>query len=317
MEKQFIPIGAKTIIPNVELLFDIYIKIQDRYIHYIHSGDDINDVRLQKLQDRNLKQFFILADDEVKYQAFLDRALANAITGDTLSPEQRVNAIIDISISSIEDLYNAPENQRTYAIFQKAAFGIISTIGKSTSLLSCFYEAIDKSVAAPIYCHALSTASIACCMSEHLEMSENDQNMICQSAMLLHICKTQMDEKDQTLFEKEYNSLSDTQLKIYRTHAATSATILEDKSHFPKEVVNLVKHHEERKDGSGPLGKQDLTKSEELIGICSTFDQIKTLQNRSPKEAVDIIREKFNDKFAPEVIDSLTNVLHQQGISLA
>ena len=68
----FVPVRTSTLKPDVHLTFEVYVKIQDRYVLYIRKGDDLRLQRLENLKKQKVRQMFIPAEQETDYQNFLD-----------------------------------------------------------------------------------------------------------------------------------------------------------------------------------------------------------------------------------------------------
>ena len=52
----FVPIQLSTLVGDVPLTFDVYIKVDDRCILYVRTGDDIETDRLKSLKKKKVRK---------------------------------------------------------------------------------------------------------------------------------------------------------------------------------------------------------------------------------------------------------------------
>lgn len=112
--------------------------------------------------------------------------------------------------------------------------------------------------------------------------------------------------------------LSDEEYNVIKTHPVIGANIIKDVSNL-KNVVNIVKYHHERYDGTGyPEGlKGDAIPIEAaIISVADAYDAMcsdRPYRKAMPKEkAVSILKEEKGRQFNPKVVDVFLKILSRQ-----
>jgi len=63
IQMQYVPIQTSTLQSNVPIIFDVYVKIHEKYILLIRQGDDLEEERLKKLTKFEGQRLFILKSE--------------------------------------------------------------------------------------------------------------------------------------------------------------------------------------------------------------------------------------------------------------
>ena len=112
--------------------------------------------------------------------------------------------------------------------------------------------------------------------------------------------------------------LSDEEYNVIKTHPVIGANIIKDVSNL-KSVVNIVKYHHERYDGTGyPEGlKGDAIPIEAaIISVADAYDAMcsdRPYRKAMPKEkAISILKEEKGRQFNPKVVDVFLKILSRQ-----
>ncbi len=312
----YVPIRLRTLVPNVPLTFDIYIKLSERYLLYVRSGDDIELQRLQRLQSKKVKQLFIPDDAETLYQKFLDHALIEAANNTQMTAVDRAATTADVASTAMEELHADPESLATFQRLEKAAQGIVQVIGKKTDVLKEFYTVNQDSSVDVLFQHAMNVASLASCLGEFLQFSMEELENLSIAAMLLDVGIVKMPSGAKRLFTTPYEEFTKEDWEIYRDHPKLGSEMLNGKTYINREILEIINDHEERKSGNGfPRGTTTTTKYLQIIGICECYDRIVTCLGKSHKEALDEIQINQLGNFDLELIKSFKKLLKIQGFA--
>jgi len=89
--------------PNTDLPFDVFVQIQNRYVHYLRAGDKLLPERLKKLGDSN--RFYISNPQRQTFKDFVHLQLQD----ETLTVELKAELLRESSLSLVEEIYENPD----------------------------------------------------------------------------------------------------------------------------------------------------------------------------------------------------------------
>ena len=163
-----------------------------------------------------------------------------------------------------------------------------------------------------IFNHSLNTSIWGMAFARHLQMSKDEIYEVGLGCMLFDVGKTQL---PLTLLLKA-GPLTPEELALARSHVSKSLTILRDMDGITPRVMDLVRNHHERFDGSGyPNGLKgnDIPTVGKLAGMVDTYDALVSFRphagERSSHEAIRYIYTLRGTLFQPEVVEQFMQVV--------
>jgi putative nucleotidyltransferase with HDIG domain len=156
--------------------------------------------------------------------------------------------------------------------------------------------------------HSIRVAELAGRLGEHLELSDNDVELIRTAGSLHDLGKIGV--RDDIL--NKPGPLSEEEWEVMRRHPEIGADMIAQHSALAA-VAPLVRHHHERWDGSGyPAGLKGevIPFGARILSVADSFDTITgaRLYRRSlmtPIEGVEDISRRANHWYDPNVVDAL------------
>ncbi|NND36196.1 MAG: HD-GYP domain-containing protein [Gammaproteobacteria bacterium] len=163
-----------------------------------------------------------------------------------------------------------------------------------------------------IHSYSMTAAIWALILGRHLGFERHRLQNLAMGGLLLNIGNLRIPrsvgKKDAPLTEDEH--------KIIRMHVDRGVEIVKKSSAFNEDVIDMVRCHHERFDGSGyPNGLQgnDIPVYGRIAGVIDAYDAIISCKPyRGPKCAYDAVRELnqlSGDKFQVEVIEQFVQAL--------
>lgn len=157
-----------------------------------------------------------------------------------------------------------------------------------------------------IFSHALNTSIWGMAFARHLGLDQADIYEVGLGCMLFDVGKTTL---PLTLLLKP-SALDAAETQTVRGHVAQSLSILRGMDGITPTIMELVKHHHERHDGSGYLGGLQGTAiplSARIAGLVDTYDALVSFRpyagERSPHEAIRYLYGLRGTLFAPELVE--------------
>jgi putative nucleotidyltransferase with HDIG domain len=155
--------------------------------------------------------------------------------------------------------------------------------------------------------HSIRVSILARAIAEDMDLSLAMVNRIEMAALVHDIGK--VDAVYTAIIQKE-GSLTESERNIITTHAAKGAEFLETLSSFREDVIEGVRHHHERYDGTGypsRLKSDDIPLAARIIMLCDSIDAM--LSDRPYRKALstDDVRLELlrcaGTQFDPRIVD--------------
>ena len=163
-----------------------------------------------------------------------------------------------------------------------------------------------------LFSHALNTSIWGLAFARHLGLEQKQIAEVGLGCMLFDVSKTQM---PLTVLLKPA-PLTPDELKVVREHVKASAAILRGMDGITPAILDLVRYHHERFDGSGYLEglKADAIPTyAKIAGIVDTYDALVSFRpyagERSPHEAIRYIYGLRGTLFQPEVVEKFMQLV--------
>ncbi|HEY3859605.1 MAG TPA: HD domain-containing phosphohydrolase, partial [Gammaproteobacteria bacterium] len=157
-----------------------------------------------------------------------------------------------------------------------------------------------------IFSHALNTSNWGLAFARHLGLDQDEIYEVGLGCMLFDVGKTQL---PLTLLLKP-GPLSEAETALERSHVASSLTILRGMDGITPRIMELVKHHHERFDGSGytqGLKGTAIPLFARIAGLVDTYDALVSFRSyageRSPHEAIRYLYGLRGTLFQPDVVE--------------
>ena len=160
--------------------------------------------------------------------------------------------------------------------------------------------------------HSQRVAHYSRLIAKEMGYDEEEQNLLYKAAMLHDIGK--IATPDAILLKPE--KLTQTEYAIIQEHVNVGVKILQDVPMF-HDILEIIKHHHERYDGSGyPVGVrgEEIPKLARIMIVADAFDAMTTNRiykhKKSSSDAIREILELSGSYYHPEVAQAATTALY-------
>lgn len=280
-----ISIRVSTLRGDLKIEFDVYVKINDKMVHYLRRGDSFEGGRLKRLKEKKLKNLYIINEDEPRYRAYLKSNIDSAYDkSSTKDIQTRAEIIQGDQQSHVEEVYERPEDKTAYDETKEATAKYVEflTTNAQGTLAVLKIENTDKSLAH----HGVTVGTLAVSLAQKLKMSDQKTIHMLTLGSLIH---------DIGLHDVKFNYsqptslLSKEEMTLYRNHPQSGIDRLKDGiGHFDPQVLKIIKEHEECLDGSGfpkKMLEKDLDPLSIMVSSCNAIDRLITFEGVSKTEA--------------------------------
>ncbi|MDD2382680.1 MAG: HD domain-containing protein [Sulfurospirillaceae bacterium] len=293
----FTPINNKIFKLDTTLNFDCYIQRFNGFAILVKSGTLLDAKILSKLAQKDL-QVYVATNDYHAYKHYyhthedkkpqgithalnLEEEIAHSLSiSKALAQQQEVYEKLKLIYSTGTNLLNAwllKKNEKLLPLeaLETLAENLVEIMVKNKITLSTFNGFLDNTYSLPT--HLVHVAFFSSLIASNCNLDLTDQKQLTLAAMLHDVGKTMLDdevlEKPDTLTHAEY--------KIIQSHVDKSITLIKKAHVSNRVIINAIKQHHEKLDGSGyPSGiKEDrIGIFGRIIGICDIFDALITIK---------------------------------------
>lgn len=279
-----ISIRLSTLRGDQKIDFDVYVKINDKMVHYLRRGDSFEGVRLKRMKEKKLKNLYILEDAESNYRSYLKTNIESAYDQNSKRDIQtRAEVVHGDQQSRVEDVFEKPEDKLAYEETREASNRYVEFIIKNVDAAEAVMkiENTDKNLAH----HGVTVATLAIALSQKLKITEPKANQWLTLGSLLHDIGL---HDTAVTFTQPLSQLSPVELATYRNHPQSGIEKVKNTSHFDHPVLKIINEHEECLDGSGfpkHLHEKQLHPLSIIVSSCNALDRLMTFEGISKTEA--------------------------------
>lgn len=108
MGENFVPIQMRTLQDGLPFSFNLYVKVNQKYLLYLRHGDSLESERLQKLREYKGERFFINKSDLPAFKNFIGELLDETLETDSLSDDAEKKEEEDTAYFDFKDIDQAP-----------------------------------------------------------------------------------------------------------------------------------------------------------------------------------------------------------------
>lgn len=330
LNQGFTPVDKSIFRRGTCLDFDCYIQRFNGFVILLESGTILDDEIYSKLIKRDL-QIYVENKSYNTYKQYREESLSKTYNlsedDDYISFEEAVKNCIDIY--QIVSRTNAI-NGKLKAIYINAKYlfdawirhkedkyipieaidiiveELVSVANQERITLSKFNDFLDEqdSLAA----HFVKVAFFASIIGSQIGIDMSDQKKLVLGAILHDVGKSEWDES----LLKKPDFLNEGEIKKMQTHSEASVDLVKRSGIKDRIILNAIKEHHERLDGSGyPLGLDStrISPFAKIIAICDMFDALITIKPYrgaySTYNALSLIRDESNSRLDADYIKLL------------
>lgn len=317
----YLPVTIEALRPNCPFTFDLYVKVNEKFILYIKAGDDLEKDRLenlkmiQNLKNKNVERLFITQAGQEAFEHFFDDSITEAVESEALQADEKFALIQDIAQTAVEVAFTDPTSQKAYQLTEKAAQGLRKVVQGNPGALKNLYQRKGKDTNM-IENHCKSVAALALKLAFSMGKRGPELDDLGAAALIHDIGLTKLPIAElKILFERSPEKFSPDDKRLYHPHVDDTIAFISDKKFVSPAIINLVKKHEEKTGGNGyPEKVKKLELLEEILALVDCFDKKISVRKLDPVKAFKELQNNEIGNYDLKTIKKLKEVLQGEGI---
>lgn len=277
-------IRVSTLRGDQKIDFDVFVRINEKMVHYLRRGDSFEGARLKRLKEKKLKNLYILNDDEPNYRAYLKANIESAYdTSSKKDIQTRAEIIQGDQQSHVEEVFERPEDKKAYEETRDASNKFVDFLVSNSQATQAILKLdnSDKNLAH----HGVTVGTLAVALSQRLKLPDPKMPHWLTLGSLLH----DIGLHDVKLnFSQPIKLLTPEELTQYKNHPHNGIEKLKNTMHFDPQVLKIINEHEECLDGTGfPKGLREnqLDPLSIIVSSCNAMDRLMTFEGVSKNDA--------------------------------
>lgn len=314
MAEKYIPVRVSTFRGDQKITFDLYVRVNGKYILFCRSGESFEGDRLKRIRDKKLTTMYIASIDLPQYEKYIAENIRRAYDSASTKPiEERGEIIQGIMQSAAEDLIENLDDDVKYKLAIQGAKRFLEFILNDPEALKSVLRVRNEGFQAAQ--HGVAVSALAVAIAEELGVVR-ERPM--QMDMLTVGCMIHDLEHHLTLFHHAYPEaeIAKDTGKLYAHHTSRGADRVQKLGHIDPIIENIIRYNDEKTDGTGPYGKtqDNLDPMVFIAAAANSFDHYVTQQKIPAKDA---LKKMLVDKmgvYPLETLKALQGALKKRGM---
>lgn len=293
--------------------FDIFVRTRrDRApILYRRKNLPITESVLARLADHRHTEVFVRRSDERAYHRYLEENLPMILADDSVDVPEKAEVLYECAQGLMEEVMAEP---RSGAMVKRSRALVESTVGFMKSERTSFRQLLRVvSYDYYTYTHSVNVFVFAIALAQRVGYDDPDTLKVFGEGALLHdVGKSDIDPSILNCRAK----LSARQWDVMKRHPEYGLRILASQGGFDEIVLDIVRHHHEKLNGTGyPDGLADgaIGPLVRIVTIADIFDALTT--HRSYKRALEsfaalmLMREEMSEELDPHLFRAFIRLM--------
>ncbi len=305
MAMDFFNVRVGCLSADLNLPFDLYVQIKDRQVHYLRSGDKLSPDRFEKFV--NSDRFYIPNDQRQSFKDFISKRLDD----ENLHFKNKAELLRESSLSLVEEIYENPDVGKALDDSKKIIHEFVKFMEQEP-------EGMDHLISLSnhdfyTYNHSLDVGVYALGLGRLIGLSTVELEELGRGALFHDVGKRWVDVdiicKKGALDEVEWAQM--------KKHPEFGLQILNEYDVSEAIKACCFEHHESFLGNGYPqeLPGKDIHPMARIIAISDTYDAMTTQrsynQPMTPKDAIKFMTTKLKDRYDPEYLRVLREVMFQ------
>ena len=273
-DRDYTSLRADDFLSGSTSYFDVFVRVSSgRYLKILRSGDVFDADRVEGYLKKGLTHFHIRHEVQEQYLTYTGHLASALITHKVAPPEVKAAQVMNQGDQVMGFLQKNGLKERDLGFARSFASNVAELTRQLKLDKSGLFRGFMDSVVA--YDHGVGTALIAGLLGRELEITYNRSVELVGLGALLH--DFGLIGLPENLAHEDESRMLPSELLEYQTHAERGATALAGIKGIDSAILQAVRQHHMRNDGTGFPGRspgQRISLIGEIVGVSSEFHRL-------------------------------------------
>lgn len=303
--KNFIKVRLNSLYPKAPIPFDLFILINNKQIHYLRAGDNLDYAKISKFENKAPDSFFLKKEDRPVFKKYIHEKL----NASEITPHEKAVMLRESSLTLVEELFESPDIERALSESKEMIHQFVDLMATAPEAMSNLIGLSSHDFYT--YTHSLDVGVYCLGLTKILGFSREELIEMGQGALFHDIGKRQVHidiiTKDGPLNEVEWAQM--------QKHPQYGLVILDQ--HNTSEAIRAccLEHHESVAGNGYPqqLQANEIHPMAKAVALADTFDALTTQRSYNkpmkPSVALDFMKTKLAGRYDEDMLRAMYEVL--------
>lgn len=277
---------------------------------FLEPHNHIQETECTKLKE--IESLYIYSNQKNIFESFTENKLLYAAKSTSIPLKKKINIIYASTSQITGSIYENPESAENIQKSKKVVEPILHTVFHNQNTIKSFIEIIGYDYYTQV--HSLNVSIYSLCLGKELGLKEKDLRDLGRAALLHDIGKSKIEH---CIIDKS-DKLTKEEFKKVEAHPMLGYNIASTIGIKNRNILNGIRHHHEKLDGSGypdKLSGSEITLFPRIISICDIFDALTTRRSYKKElhsyNAILLMKTYMKKHLDIKIIDVFIQMLHE------
>jgi putative nucleotidyltransferase with HDIG domain len=310
--EKYFTVSPLLLVPRTTAGFKVFLKNDSGYVLYANGAEGFTEEHQRRLFNSGVKEVHILGQERKDYVNYIEQNLGRVLDNESFNLRERAEILYNVSVTALEEAFEqklpsalGPRQHRWIISLVRTCVGFLGKNGSMKRLARLIRHDYNT------YSHCMNVFLLATATLQTYGLDQEKLQKWGAGAILHDLGKTRI---PRSILRKP-GKLDPDERAVVETHPVQGAALCAKLS-LGQEALNAILFHHEKMDGSGyPAGMNgfDIPLPVRVVVVTDIYDALTTdrpyAKQRSPFEALTLMREEMDGQLDMEVFKRLVQVL--------
>ena len=304
-DPKYFKIRVSALIPGRPTTFDVFILLNQRHVLYLRAGDRISQEKINSLEAKSQANFFVPEDQKAAFRIYMSEQLA----AEDITVKEKALMLRESSMALVEEMYENPDIEQALTESKEVIDQFVMFMDQNPDGMAHLISLSSHDFYT--YNHSLDVGIYSLGLGQVAGYSKKDLVELGQGALFHDVGKrnvpTEIICKTGALDEAEWAQM--------QKHPTYGLKILNEYNVSDAIKACCFEHHESFLGNGYPqqLPGQDIHPMARIVALTDTYDALTTKRSYNqpmpPREALNFMKEKLAQRYDPNLLKAMYEVL--------